>query len=153
MAITASGLFVLTFKDLFDNSDLVLDWANDTVKCALFTNTITPSFSADTAYGSAPYNANEVSGTGYSAGGASLGSKTVTESPTGSLMFDAADTAWTTSTFSSARGALIWDDTVTTPVADPVVCLVNFGADYGVTSGTFTIQWAATGIFAIDLTP
>lgn len=152
MAVTASGLFVLTFKDMWDNTDLVFDYINDTVKCALFTNTITPSFSADTSYASAPYTTNEVSGTGYSGGGATLASKTISESPTGTLMIDAADPAWTTATFSSARCALIWDDTVTSP-ADAALCLVNFGADYAVTAGTFTIQLAATGIWTIDLTP
>lgn len=153
MAITASGLFVVTFLDVLDASQNNVNLVGDTIKCALFTNTITPNFSSDTAYGSAPYNANEVSGTNYTAGGATLGSKTFTESPAGSLMFDAADTSWASATFSSARGALIWDDTTSSPIADAVICLVNFGADYGVTSGTFTIQWAATGIFAIDITP
>lgn len=153
MAVTVSGLYVANFLDVFDASQEPINLVGDTCKVALFTNSITPNFSTDTAYGASPYNANEVSGTGYTAGGATLGSKTFTESPTGSLMFDAADASWTSSTFSSARCALVWDDTPTTPVADPAVCLVNFGADYAVTSGTFTIQWAATGIFAIDITP
>jgi hypothetical protein len=153
MAVTASGLFVATFADVFDASQEPINLVGDTIKAALFTNSITPNFSTDTAYGAAPYNANEVSGTGYTAGGATLGSKTVTESPTGSLMFDSADPSWTTATFSSARCALLWDDTVTTPVADPAVCLVNFGADYAVTAGTFTIQIPSTGWFALDLTP
>jgi hypothetical protein len=153
MAVTASGLFVATFLDVFDASQEPVNLVGDTIKCALFTNSITPNFSSDTAYAASPYNANEVSGTGYSAGGATLGSKTFTESPTGSLMFDAADVSWTGATFSSARCALIWDDTPTTPVADPALCLVNFGADYGVTSGTLTVTWNALGIAAIDITP
>lgn len=152
MAVTASGLFVLTFKDMWDNTDLVFDYISDAVKFALFTNTITPNFSSDTSYASAPYTSNEVSGTGYSAGGVTLGTKTISESPTGTLMIDAADAQWTTATFSSARCGLMWDDTPTSP-ADPVICLVNFGADYGVTSGTFTVQFAATGIWTVDLTP
>ncbi len=150
MAVTASGLFYVTFKAMWDGTDVVFDYANDTVKMALFTNSITPSFSADTGYGASPYNANEVSGTGYSAGGATLAGKTISESPTGTLMFDANDPAWTTSTFSSARCGLVWDDTVT---SDRAVVLVNFGADYGVTSGTFTVQLASGGLATIDLTP
>ena len=152
MAISASGLYVLTFKDMWDNTDFVFDFLNDTVKLALFTNTITPNFSSDTAYGVSPYNANEVSGTGYTAGGATLALKTVSESPTGTLMIDAADPSWTTATFSSARGGLMWDDTATSP-ADAAICLINFGADYGVTAGTFTVQLASGGIWTIDLTP
>lgn len=152
MAITASGLFYPTERDKLDNSDLVIDWVNDTIKMALFTNTITPSFSADTAYGVSPYNANEVSGTGYSAGGDTLGSKTISESPTGTLMVDSDDPQWTGATFLSARGGLVWDDTVTI-VADAALCLVNFGADYSVTAGTFTVQLASGGLYTIDLTP
>jgi hypothetical protein len=154
MAITASGLYVVTWRRPFDGTDLVIDFVNDTVKGALFTNSVTnPNFSTDTAYGAAPYNANEVTGTGYTAGGVTLAGKTVTESPTGTLMFDANDLAWTGATFSGARGLLIWDDTLASPTADPVLCLVNFGADFGVTSGTFTVQLASGGIWTIDITP
>lgn len=156
MPVSSSGLFLNTFQRCFNGTDLVVDWVNDTIKCALFTNTITPNFTTDTAFGVAPYNANEVSGTGYSTGGVTLSGETVSPTTTsGSLTFDANDAQWTSATFSGARAALIWDDTLTiTPgPADAVVCLVNLGADYGVTAGTFTIQWATTGIFAIDLTP
>lgn len=152
MAVSSSGLFINTFKKCFDGTDLVLDWVNDTVKCALFTNSITPNFSTDASYNVSPYNANQVSGTGYTTGGVTMAGKTLTESPTGSLMFDGNDVQWSGATFSGARAALIWDDTQTSPV-DAVVCLVNLNADYGVTAGTFTIQWATTGIFAIDITP
>lgn len=154
MPVTSSGLFLNTFERCFNGSDLVIDWVNDTIKCALFTNTITPNFTTDTAYNSAPYNANQVSGAGYTAGGVTLSGETVSKTTVaGSLTFDANDAQWTTATFSGARAALIWDDTITASPADPVVCLVNLGADYGVTSGTFTIQWATTGIFSLDLTP
>lgn len=152
MAVTASGLFFPTHRDMWDNSDLVVDFINDTVKYALFTNSITPNFSTDTAYAAAPYNANEVSGTGYTAGGVTLGTKTVSESPTGSLMIDSADPQWTGSTFSGARCGLIWDDTLTI-VADAALCLVNFTADFQVTAGTLTVQVASTGHYAYDLTP
>lgn len=151
-AITASGLYVLTFKDMWDNSDLVLDYISDTIKAALYTNSVTPNFSTDTAYAASPYTSNEVTGTGYTAGGATLGTKTLTDS-SGTLVFDAADPSWTTATFSAVRGMLVWDDTVTTPVADPVIGLVNFGSDYAVTAGTFTVQLSGSGLFTIDLTP
>lgn len=149
MAI-GKGLYVVTFKDLFDGSDLIVDWSNDTVKGALFNNTPTPNFSTDTAYGAAPYNANEISGTGYTAAGAALAGKTVTDSPAGTLMFDANDLAWSGATFSGARGLLIYDDTL---AGDPALAMVDFAADYGVTAGTFTVQFAAAGIWTIDLTP
>jgi hypothetical protein len=148
MAITASGLFCQTFLEALTNA-IALDLGAEDMKVAMFTNSITPDFTNDTAYASAPYNANEVSGTGYSAGGVALTSTTLTAS-SGSLVFDAADTSWTSSTISSARGALVYADAL---AGNDVVCLVNFGADYATSNGTFLIQWNASGIFTVDLTP
>jgi hypothetical protein len=65
-------------------------------------------------------------------------------------MYDAADTSWTTSTITNARCALIYADAL---AGNNAICLVNFGADYSTSAGTFTIQWAATGIFTWDVTP
>lgn len=150
MAVTASGLFVPTWMDILDTTQLAIDLDLETHKVAMFTNTITPNFSTDTAYAVAPYNANEVSGAGYTAGGALLTTTTVSESPAGTLMWDAADTSWASSTITNARCALIYADAL---VGKNAICLVNFGADYSTVSGTFTIQWAAGGILTIDLTP
>mgnify|MGYP006322726171 CR=1 FL=1 len=110
MAVTASGLYVLTFIDILDTTQLAIDLDLETHKGAMFTNTITPNFSTDTAYGVAPYNANEVSGTGYTAGGNAITTTTVTESPAGTLMWDAADMSWTTSTITNARCLLAYAD-------------------------------------------
>jgi len=153
MAITVSGLYVVSWKRPFDGTDLIIDWVNDGAKGALYTNTITPNYSTDTGIGAAPYTSNEVTGTGYTAGGNALSGKTVTESPAGTLMFDANDLSWTTATFSAARGLVIYDTTLALPTANPVLCLVNFGADFGVTAGTFTVQFSSSGIWTIDITP
>lgn len=150
MAITVSGLYVTTWLDVLDTTQLALDLDLETHKVAMFTNSITPNFSTDTAYGSAPYNANEVSGTGYTAGGALLTSTTLTESPTGTIMWDAADTSWSTSTITNARGALCYADAL---AGNNAIVFVNFGSDYSTVAGTFTIQWASGGIFSLDLTP
>lgn len=156
MAVTASGLFVATFLDVLDASQNNVNLVGDTIKCAMFTDTVTPNFSTDTAYGAAPYNANEVSGSGYTAGGVTLTTKAFTEAVTGSVVFDADDAQWTSSTITNAMCALIWDDTTTTPVADVALCLVDFVTAASTSNGTFTITWAAPGsggIFNIDLTP
>lgn len=150
MAVTVSGLFLPTWIDILDASQLAIDLSLTTNKIAMFTNSITPSFSADTAYAVSPYNANEVSGTGYTAGGAVVASPTVTESPTGTLMYDLADTSWATSTITNARCALLYSNALTPKAA---IALVNFGADYSTVAGTFTIQYAAGGLLTIDLTP
>lgn len=150
MAVTASGLFVATWIDILDTTQLAVDLDLETHKAAMFTNSITPNFSSDTAYGVSPYDANEVSGTGYTAGGTEVTTTAVSESPSGTLMWDAADTAWASSTITNARCALIYADAL---AGNNAIVLVNFGGDYSTTSGTFTIQWNALGILTIDLTP
>ena len=150
MAVTASGFFLPTWIDILDTTQLAIDLDLETHKVAMFTNTITPNFSTDTAYGVAPYNANEVSGTGYTAGGQAVSTTTVTESPTGTIMWDSADPSWTTSTITNARCALYYADAL---AGNNAILLVNFGADYSTVAGTFTIQQPATGIATLDLTP
>ncbi len=92
---------------------------------------------------------NEVTGTGYTAGGATLGTKTVTQSTT-THTFDAADTVWTTSTI-TARYAIIYDSTPGTAATNPLIAYVDFGADVSSTAGDFTIAWNASGIFTITV--
>lgn len=150
MAVTASGLFVATWIDILDTTQLAVDLDLETHKVALFSNSITPNFSTDTAYGVAPYNANEVSGTGWSAGGVALTGTAVSESPTGTLMWDATDVSESGTTLTNARCALIYADAL---AGNNAIVLVNFGADYSTVSGTFGITWASGGIFTIDLTP
>lgn len=150
MAVTVSGLYVLTWLDILDTTQLAVDLDLETHKLALFTNSITPNYSTDTAFGVAPYNANEVSGTGYTAGGTALTTTTVTESPAGTLMWDAADTAWAASTIANARFGLAYADAL---AGNNAIVGVNLGADFSTTAGTLTIQWAAGGIFNFDLTP
>ena len=103
-------------------------------KIALFTSAATLS-AATTAYSTS----NEVTGTGYSAGGNIL---TVSQVPTstGTTAFlDFADTTWSTATI-TARGALIYLANGTT---NPSVAVLDFGGDKTSTAGNFTIQFPA----------
>jgi hypothetical protein len=147
MAVTASGLFVLTFRDILDSTQMAVNTGSDTFKCAMITNSSTPNFETHDHW--SDLSSNEVSGTNYTAGGVALSSVTLAND-SGTLKFDAADTTWSTATISSARAAVIYDDTLTN---DPLICLVNFGADYASSAGTFQITWNASGIWTIDLTP
>lgn len=150
MAITASGFYLVTFIDLFDTTQLAVDFDLETHRSALFTNSITPNFSSDTAYGAAPYNANEVSGTGYTAGGVLLTGTTVAESPTGTVRLDADDLVWSGATLTGIRGVLTYADAL---AGNNALMLHNLGQDYAVTAGTFTVQWPSGGYATIDLTP
>lgn len=150
MAVTVSGLFLPTWIDVLDTTQLALDLDLETHKVAMFTNSITPNFSSDTAYGVSPYDANEVSGTGYSAGGVALTGTAVSESPTGTLMWDATDTSWADSTITNARCALIYADAL---AGNNAIILVDFDDDYSTVAALFKITWPAGGIFTLDLTP
>lgn len=150
MAVTASGLFFPTWRDILDTTQLAVDLDLETHKIALFTNTITPNFSTDTAYAVAPYNANEVSGTGWAAGGVVLTTTAIDESPTGTLRWDAADVSETGTTLTNARCGLIYADAL---AGNNAILLVDFTADYSTSNGTFAITWASGGIMTIDLTP
>jgi len=79
---------------------------------------------------------------GYTAGGATLASKSVTEGVT--TKWDADDTAWTDATFTAYHAAIYDDD-----VSDNLICSIAFGGAKSVTAGTFTIQWDANGIISL----
>ena len=53
---------------------------------------------------------------------------------------------WTTASF-TANGVLVYDNTVTGKLA---LCWNSFGGAQTVTTGTFTINWNASGIFTIQ---
>jgi len=153
MAITASGLYAATFMDVLDTTQLALDLDLETHKIALFT-TLTPNFTTDTAYGVTPYDANEVSGTGWAAGGVALTS-TALSIETGSILtWDAADVSETTTTLADSEGGLIYADAL---AGNNAICMVYWGAgDFSTSAGTFAVTWTAPGsggIFSIDCTP
>ena len=145
MAFSSSGLYTATYRDALKNV-IALDMTAGTHKVAMYTNTLTPNFDADPATYS---TSNEVSGTGYTAGGATLTSPTLVIG-SGNLTFDGADVSWASSTISNARGAIIYADGLS-PKA--MLVAIAFGADYSTVSGTFTVQWSGSGIFVLDLTP
>ena len=145
MAWTASGLYVLTWIDLLGSTQLPVDLSLTTYKIAMYNNTETPNYSTETLYSAT----NEVSGTGYTATGQVVITPTITESPAGTLMFDLGDQVWASPTTVTAFGAKYYKAVT----ANNLIAGINFAGSFTSTAGTFTIQWAATGVFTIDLTP
>lgn len=133
----ASGVYE-RFKANLMNKEVDLE--ADTINVALLSGG--HSFtSTDNTWGD--ISANEISGTGYTAKGQALSSKAVTQAAT--TKWDAADTVWSSSTFTAAH-AVIYDDTVGT---DDLVCSLDFGGNQSVSNGTFTIQWDSAGIITL----
>jgi hypothetical protein len=150
MAITASGLFGLTLeKMLIDSLGKSLESETD-LKGALLLDTATPNF--DTMNFWDDLEGDEASGTGYTAEGAQLTSTEVTVS-SGTLTYDAADSAWATSTITSAMAEVGIVDRGGATSADELVFLSDFVSAASSSGGTFTIQRSASGIFTVDYTP
>lgn len=150
MAITASGLFGLTIeKFLIDTVGLSLE-SETAVKTAMITDSATPNF--DTHDFWSDLEANEVSGTGYTAGGVVITSTELTLA-SGVLTYDAADPSWTGSTIANAMAGIVYFDRGGATTADELVCLMDFVTAASSSSGTFTIQLNAAGIFTVDYTP
>ena len=129
MAITQT-LTDAFLQDCLDGAQN-LGSGGDTLKIALYTSSATLG-STTSAY----TTTNEVSGTGYTAGGATLASQAVAYDATNQVaFFDAADPAFTTATI-TARGALIYNNTK----SNASIAVLDFGSDFTSTAGTFTVQ-------------
>lgn len=121
----------------------LVDLSIDTIKVILLNNS--HSFNADHNVNT-DINTNEITGTGYTTGGETIGSPTVTQNDTSDKMvFDGADVAWTTATFTAYHAAL-----VDTSVSNNLCGSIDFGGAKTVTGGTFTIQWDAVGIITLS---
>lgn len=112
--------------------------SGDTYKIALYTSSANLS-AATTAYSST----NEVTGTGYSAGGVVLsGFSTGLSSTTAYLTFS--DPSWANATI-TARGCLIYNSSK----SNKAVAVFDFGQNVTSTSGTFTVDLPAAGASAL----
>lgn len=145
MAVTSSW-YGVPIKNLMTGANTI-DFDSDTIKCALTTNSYSPDVDTHDFFNDVT---NEITGTGYTAGGATLGSKAVTyDTSSNEIRFDAADASWTTATF-TARRAVIYKDTGSAATS-PLIAYVDFGADVSVVAATFQITWAATGIAKVTV--
>lgn len=143
MAFTGNFMCTSFKKELMEAKHNFLLSGGDTFKLAMYTNSA--SFDASTTAYTAT---NEVSGTGYSAGGGTL--TRIDPSSSGTTAFTSfSDLTFSTATI-TARGALIYNDTA---AGDPTVIVLDFGADKTSTAGDFTIQFptadASTAIIRI----
>ena len=113
------------------------DFINDTIKLALYSaGSGTPYTTASTIYESSV--SNQVSGTGYTTGGNTLGSPVVAnQTNVATLTF--AQTQWTTATFGAAFG-VIYNNSA----SDKLVVVLDFGGTKSCSNGTFTITFPST---------
>ncbi|MBN9265958.1 MAG: hypothetical protein J0I75_15595 [Hyphomicrobium sp.] len=117
-------------KEMLEGVHNFKNSGGDTIKVALFTSSATLDAST-TAYSTT----NEVSGTGYSAGGNTL--TRVDPASSGTTAFtDFADTNWSTATI-TARGCQHYNNTD----SDKSIITNDFGSDKSSSGGTFTLTY------------
>lgn len=119
-----------------------IDCVNDTFKLALFdTNYSWSVDGADTAYGAT----NEISATGYTAGGATLANKAVTQDDTNNWgKWDADDVTWSNLAAASPKHAVLYDDTTATKWA-----LIHWEIATDSNGGNYTLAFGANGIMTL----
>jgi hypothetical protein len=117
--------------------------SGDDFKLALYTSSA--SLGAGTTAYATTNEISNTSGSAYTAGGKEIVS--VTPALDGTVACcDFADISFTSASF-TANGCLIYNDSQ----ADKAVCVVAFGGDKTVSSGTFTIQFPAASASAAIL--
>jgi len=128
------------FKDLVMEGRYSL--LTDTVKVILVTGH-TPSIDDHTSYGQV--SGNEESGTGYTAGGEALASKTCTQDNTNDRgAFDAANVTWTGLNVGTPSHAIMYDDT-----DSGKVLIAYWEVTTTTNGGDYTLQWNAAGIMLL----
>lgn len=123
-----------------------INFSADTFKMILMATGFT--FNKDTHHGYSDVSANELpTANGYTVGGVTLAGVAVTEDD----VDDRTEVTWSNAQWTAsgtgitARGAIIFDDTPTTPQADPIVQYIDFGGDQTAgAGGTFTVASPAT---------
>jgi hypothetical protein len=144
MAFTGNFMCTSFKKEILFGAHDFDSSTGDTFKMALYTNSA--SFTAATT---AYTTSNEVTGTGYTAGGQALNPVDPTTSGTTALV-DFADETWTSSTI-TARGALVYNtnpNTTSISLTNPTVIVLDFGEDKASTSGDFTVVFPSASATA-----
>jgi hypothetical protein len=125
-----------------------IDFNSDTIKVALLGVGYTPDLDLHNYFDDLT---SEITGTGYVAGGATLGSPTISyDGATNTFKIAGANVVWSASTL-SARYAVVYDATPATAATRPLICLIDFGELISSTAGNFSINWDAAGIATVTV--
>jgi hypothetical protein len=141
MAFTGSFMCSSFKVDLLCARHNFLLSGGHTFKISLYTNTA--SFTAATTAYTATNEITNTAGTAYTAGGGTLTrvDPQAAASPVTTAITNFANFTWSTSTLTNVRGALIYNDSATTPVADCTVAVLDFLADKSSVAGDFIVQF------------
>jgi hypothetical protein len=125
-----------------------IDWVNDNIKVALVKDTYVPNQDEHEYFSSIA--TNEITGTGYVTGGATLTNKTITyNATTNEVKFDSDDIIWANATL-TARYAIIYDSQSGINTTNPLIALVDFGENKSSTNMDFKLTVGADGVFTVS---
>lgn len=119
-----------------------INLTSDTIKLMLVGSGWTPNrgtnaFKSDVV-------ANEITGTGYTAGGTTIGSIAIGIA-SNIVTITGANASWPAATFSCNYAAL-YDSTPATDATRPLIGYVDFGGAQSPSAGTLSVTWNASGI-------
>jgi hypothetical protein len=126
-----------------------IDFNSDTIKVALLGTGYTPNLDTHNYFDDVV--ANEITGTGYTAGGATLSSAAVTyDAATNTLKLAGGNVSWSGSTL-TARYAVVYDATPGSNATRPLIVLVDFDATMSSNAGVLSVNWDAAGIATVTV--
>ena len=128
------------FIGFFANSEIDLLDGTDTIKAVIHTDA--PVVATDDTLA----DLTEITGTGYTAGGEDTLNTGTRSGAT--LTVGGTDVVWTAGAgdwTATARYVSIYDDTPTTPTADPLIAYWDYGSTFALGDGeTFTLDFGAS---------
>ncbi len=116
-----------------------LDFDTDTFKAMLVTSTYAPNKDTHTKRSDVT---NEVTGTGYTAGGTAITCTVALDTANDRLTLTFGSVSWSTATV-TARGMVIYKSRGGAATADELVGYADFGSDISSTAATFTVNSGA----------
>lgn len=126
-------------------------WTGGTINALMTTSTYTPATTDKYKDVVTAIATNEVSGTGYTAAGSQLLSRTLSTSGTVTTVSAAGTITWTSATITNARYAVVYDNA---PASNkPLIVYVDFGGNQSTSGGDFSIVWNASGIAQVAVAP
>ena len=125
-----ASLIYNKFLDYLADADI----SDDTFKVALVTSSYTPDKDTHEHFDDVT---NEVSGTGYTAGGETVTGTLTLDTANDKLTLEFASTSWTSATI-TARGAVYYSSTGTASTST-LIAFNDFGSDVAVTAGTLAL--------------
>lgn len=122
------------------------DFIADTVKAALLTNVYVPNQDTHTWFSDVNANQLSSSGTGYTAGGVALTSKTRSyDASSNTLTLDSDDVVFSSLTATAIRYLVFYHDTGLATTS-PVMSYMDFGADQTPSAANLTVTLPTSGI-------